>query len=907
MRDLIQFAVLGAGAGAIYTLLTQGLVLVYRASGTVNFAHAAYAIAGGFVFIEFQKAGWAYVPALVVAMLAIGLLGALTYRLVMRPLRHAAPIVRVIATLGMLAIVDAALTLRYHDNVYASTVKLPSAVHDIGGIAIAEDRLWLLAIAIVVTVAIWAVARYTLFGLATSAVAENEAGAASLGWSPDRVATVSWGLGGVLAAAAGVLIIPYVPLTVSSMTYLLIPVLAIALVAGFSSYPGVLLAALLMGIVQSEMTRVGVQGLSASLPFLVIVAILVIRGRALPLRSHLLERMPALGAGIFRLRVVVPAAIVFVWLSFALPADWSTAIGTSAVAAMMLLSIVVVTGYAGQLSLAQYALGGVGALVAGQLVANSGWPFELALLAGVLSTIVVGLLFAVPALRARGINLAIVTFGMGYALQQMVFNNGEYTGGVSGLEVGPQTFLGFEIDGVLDPGKFAAFAIVCLVLCAWVVSNVRRHGAGRRLIAVRTNERAAASLGINILQAKLYAFGLSAAIAGIGGIALAFRSYNILYGVYYDPLNSITAVTNAVVGGVGSILGAVLGSTLAVGGFPGGLISNEVDSGAQWLVLLGGIFLIVILITHPDGMAGKNIEFARWIAAKTRVLTRRPPRSPKPFVLPEAAAIEGARPAVLKVRDVSVRFGGVVALDGVSLRVSAGEVVGLIGPNGAGKTTFIDAVTGFVRPAGGETLLDSARIDTWSASRRAQAGMTRSFQSLELFDDVTVLDNIRAASDPSGLAPYLRDLVWPVNKPLTQAAVAAIRELELEDDLLRLAEELPYGKRRLAAIARALATRPSILLLDEPAAGLSEAETADLGHLIRRLADEWGVGVLLVEHNISVVMNTCDRVAVLNFGRKIAEGPPAEVRANPEVVAAYLGEEAVEETSGLVARQEAAR
>jgi sulfate-transporting ATPase len=205
-------------------------------------------------------------------------------------------------------------------------------------------------------------------------------------------------------------------------------------------------------------------------------------------------------------------------------------------------------------------------------------------------------------------------------------------------------------------------------------------------------------------------------------------------------------------------------------------------------------------------------------------------------------------------------------VDSVDLVLRPGKILGLIGPNGAGKTSFIDAITGFTRPAAGKILLDGADVTGWSTTRRSRAGVGRSFQALELFEDMTVVDNLRAASEPRDFLSYLRDLVWPVQAPMPAAVVNAVQEFKLVDDLPHGVDDLSYGKRRLLAIARAVAAQPSVLLLDEPAAGLNEAETRELAHLVKRLADDWGMSILLVEHD-------------------------------PAVIAAYLGEEDPEEAA----------
>ncbi len=241
-----------------------------------------------------------------------------------------------------------------------------------------------------------------------------------------------------------------------------------------------------------------------------------------------------------------------------------------------------------------------------------------------------------------------------------------------------------------------------------------------------------------------------------------------------------------------------------------------------------------------------------------------------------------------------------VAVNDVSFTVTPGRITGLIGPNGAGKTSVIDAVTGFTRTSSGSVLLDGDELIGMSATKRARAGLSRSFQSLELFEDATVIDNLRAASDPRDRFSYLLDLVHPVAPALPGQVVAAIREFRLEDDLMRLVQDLPYGQRRLLAIVRAVATKPSVLLLDEPAAGLSDVETAELAHLVRRLADDWGIAILLVEHDMTFVMSVCDDIVVLDFGTRSAPARREEVRRDPAVIAAYLGESEEEAAAEMV-------
>jgi sulfate-transporting ATPase len=248
-------------------------------------------------------------------------------------------------------------------------------------------------------------------------------------------------------------------------------------------------------------------------------------------------------------------------------------------------------------------------------------------------------------------------------------------------------------------------------------------------------------------------------------------------------------------------------------------------------------------------------------------------------------------PFDIEVRGVTVQFGGVVALDAVSFTIRSGEVLGIIGPNGAGKTTLLDTVTGFTRPTAGSIAVDGSPIDSWSPERRARLGIGRSWQSVELFDGLTVRDNLLVAADNQSRWRYFSDLVHPGKTPQSQILDGVVRALGLETELDSLPSDLPQGRARLAGLARAAVAAPVILLLDEPAAGLDTHETQEFGSALKMLAEHLGMGIVLVEHDVPLVTSVCDRIVCLDFGRLIAEGTPDAIVQHEAVVMAYLGTE----------------
>ena len=820
----------------------------------------------------------------------------------LRLLSSAAPIVRLISTLGLLVVVQSAIELHYGNSNHLVEPYLPHDVFDWGGVSVQEQVLYIIGITFVVTGLLWAFARYSRVGLAITAAAQNEQAVQTMGWSPNRLAALTWGLGGGLAGLAGVLLAPLTGLSTITFTLIVtVTAMAAALLGGFRSFPLTLLGGFVVGFGEAWVVRhrmdiqdfFGVEtlvGIERAIPFLLILLVLVVRGRGLPLRSHITDRLPKLGTGKVSIPGLLIGSGVLLFLLFAVMDDrWAAATNISLISAIVVLSIVVLTGYAGQLSLGQWALAGAGALIAGSFVLRADVPLELALPLGVLLTIPVGLLFALPALRTRGVNLAIVTLGLGFTIQAVVFTNVDWIGGTfggefnSGTKVGSAELFGIDVNNATHPQRWTVVCLIAFVLCGLAVANLRRSRTGRRLLAVRTNERAAASLGISVFGVKLYAFSVAAAIAGLAGILLGFRATIITYD-QYSPLQSIFSVGWAVIGGLGFAVGAVFSAANAIGGL-GTLFFDDVLSIGDWDALVGGVILLVIIVVHQDGIAEVVTHQLRPTFERLR-LVRRPGVA---IELPDRP-IEPVAAGTLAVQHLTVRFGGVIAVDDVGFDVRPGEVVGLIGPNGAGKTTIIDAVTGFVKPASGRAHAERR------ADRPVVGHQTGPARAAALVPVARAVRRRQRRGQHPRRCRRRREPSVVGHRPDLARTPRPVADRGRRDTRIRPRAVLAAGARRTSVRAaaprrhrRAVASGPSVIMLDEPAAGLDDTESRELASLIRGLADERRMGVLLVEHDVNLVMNTCDRIIVLNFGAVIATGTPAEVRDDPLVKDAYLG------------------
>ena len=626
-----------------------------------------------------------------------------------------------------------------------------------GDLTIGLDRLLLIGIALACAVVLRFIYSGTQFGLATSAVAENRRVAASAGWSPDRIEMANFAIAGGLSALAAIFLAPIVTLNAVVLSLAVLPALAAALVGRFSSFGITVLAALGIGIIQSEValfrpdiakalgvSAASLTGLVQAVPLAIILVYMIVTGRSRLQRGETVARLPLPGAGkisLLPLGLSVAAATALL-----IGVDtWADALITTFAIAIIILSVVVVAGYAGQLSLCQFALAGFGAWIAARLVSANGWPFEIALLAAVAGTTIIGVLVALPAIRTRGTSLAVLTLALALMFNALIFTNSAITGGVRGLPIDRVSVFGIDLDPLGHPQRYGAFVLIILVLVGLLVANLRRGRTGARLLAVRSNERAAASLGVGVVAAKVYAFAVAAAIAALGGVLLSMRQTNVQF-TQYNVFGSVLLIQYAVVGGIAWVSG-LNAATGAPGALGSVIFERIVPTGTDivaWLAVLSGLGAITVLRQAPDGIAGL------WSNAVQRFT--------KPFQFPRARADLTApprarhAPTTLEVADLFVNFGGVVAVDGISFAVEPGEVVGLIGPNGAGKTTILDVLTGFTSQSSGSVRFDGKPIDGWSVERRARAGIVRSWQAVELFEEMTVRDNLLVAADDQSIA-----------------------------------------------------------------------------------------------------------------------------------------------------------
>jgi ABC-type branched-subunit amino acid transport system ATPase component/ABC-type branched-subunit amino acid transport system permease subunit len=911
----LEEIVLGLLTGLTYALLAVGLVMIYKTSRVLNFAHGEIGALGASVIPWLViRHGMSYWLALPLALVISAAAGLFTAFVLTRYLARASRLIVMVATIGASQLFFALGLFIPKNDLGAAVYPTPfHATVTLGNLRLTSGPLLILIAVPLVTAALVAFFRFTTTGLASRATAENEDAAALAGVRVRRVTSVVWTLAGLLAGATAVLTGPTRPLANGAALgpELLLRALAAAVIGGLDSLPAAFAGGVAIGVIETLVQWNYPTGGTTEVVLLVLIIASLLLRRGLGQRARggegaswslagVLRSLDPATAAIPRVRLMrrvgIPA-LVLVAVIVALPMSNAQRVLLSSVAlfAVMGLSLVVLTGFAGQLSLGQFAFVAVGALVGGR-AHQLGYPEWMAALyatgAGGLVALVIGL----PALRIRGVFLAVSTLAFAVAIPPWLYGQGwlaHVTGSSTSLEIPRPTWLGVDFGPEL---RYYWLCLAALVAVATLVHWLGRSGIGRAMKAVRDNEPAAATLSVSPRRIKLTAFvlaGMIAAFAGYlyGGLLVSFAQPNT-----FAPELSLVLVALVILGGVTTVTGAIVGAIYVEGlAYILGPVLPSV-LGPYVALVVGGLGLFVAVLIFPGGIAQVLFD------ARDRVLRRwgvlvEGRRQPDEIVVRPRLAPEAAAPGpALEASGIVVRFGGIVAVDGVTLRAEPGQIVGLVGPNGAGKTTLFDVLSGQRRPDQGRVALDGVDITDLRPEARARLGVGRTFQQARLFDGLLLPEAFEVAlerGEPSEVVPSL--LALPPSRDAERRK--ALRAAEIVDLLglgpfaNRYVSELSTGVRRIAELGCMIALGARVLLLDEPTAGIAQREVEAFRPVLDDIRRHLGATVVLIEHDLPLVIGLADHLYVLAAGAVIAEGDPKVLRRDQRVIAAYLGTE----------------
>jgi ABC-type branched-subunit amino acid transport system ATPase component/ABC-type branched-subunit amino acid transport system permease subunit len=724
-------------------------------------------------------------------------------------------------------------------------------------------------------------------------------------------------IGSSFAALSGLLIAPNLQLSALALTLLVVQAFSAAAIGYFTNLPLTYVGGLLTGVAGAVATKYVVNvpwliGFPSSLPFVVLFIVLLVTPRGkLVVRSFVVaRRIPPSWHAPARARVL--SGLVFLAVLCAVPWLVGTDLAsyTSAlILVILILSLGLLLRTSRQVSLCQYAFAAIGAAAMAHFT-SAGIPWLIALLLAALVVVPVGAFIAIPAIRLSGVFLALATLGFGILLEQMVYTMGWMFGQSSnGL---PTTRPDWSVGGFQfgsDEGMyFVVLAFVVVVAVAIAVLTQTR--LGKLLRALGDSPVALDTYGVNVNVIRVVVFCISAFIAAVAG-ALTASVDTYAIGDNFPSFGSLTLVTIVIVVVLGDPWYAFVAAatlTLIPLYLPGGNVANIV------LAILGiGSVLVPVFRHRLQATPPRAVQaFADWISTHP---SRRPSAAARPAAVQSAAAQaepakQAAAPAArpprpagstsLSVENLTIRYGGATAVSDVTLAVKAGMITGLIGPNGAGKTSIFNACSGLVAPSAGRIRLHDADITGLSPSQRARLGLGRTFQRVQLFESLDVRSNIQLARE-SALAGGnpLRQVVGRRGdgQEIDRAVAAAIELTGITAFVNSPVDHLSTGQRRLVELARVLAGPFDTVLLDEPSSGLDPTETEHFGEILNRAVAERGLGVLLVEHDMALVQQTCAQVYVLDYGSMIFQGTPQEMLTAESVRAAYLGVSTTEAAS----------
>jgi ABC-type branched-subunit amino acid transport system ATPase component/branched-subunit amino acid ABC-type transport system permease component len=914
VNDVLPFVVIGLTAGSVYGLAGVGLVLTYKTSGVFNFAYGAIAAVAAFVFYwMWQRHGIDWRICAVVCVLVLGPVMGLLLELLTRMLARVSTEFQIVGMVGLALGISGGLTLWARDwsEVSFGALTFPAYLSTntftVGDVNIGYDQAITMAIGLIATILLWLYFRRARLGVAMRAVVDNPDLVNVTGTNPVAVRRWAWIIGTVFAAMSGVLIAPTIGVNSLLLILLVVQAFGAAAIGYFSNLPLTYIGGLAIGIAASVLTYEVTQwdiswlgGLPSSLPFLALFVVLIVTPKRLlvqrrtpppppPRSTYTAPPVVTIGAG-----VVIVALLAFVPdivgnnLSF-----WTVGVLT----VILFLSLGLLVRESGQVSLCQYAFAAVGAAAFAHFATDHGIPWFPALLLAGLVAVPVGLVISVPAIRLSGVFLALATLGFGITLEKMAYLQDIMFGPTAdGLHAPRPSFATSDEDYYY---VVLVAAVVCSLLVLWIV----RGRLGRLLLGIRDSPLALDTEGATTNVTRVLVFCLSSFLAGIFG-ALYAGFLGSVNGATFPSFNSLTIIA-VVVLAVGSAPWYAIAAAAFFSVIPAYIDVENIQSYIQIFFGLAVVF-VGLRATRPPAVP-------QWLRDLLDRLGRRkkaaepvlPPVAPAtserltlvPSLATTSSDGSGAdTPRGLGLVDLTVRFGGLVAVDTLSLEAPIGKITGLIGPNGAGKTTTFNAACGLVKASRGRVLIHGADVTRSSPAARARRGLGRTFQRAELWNSLSVGENVALGREAAmGGRSMLRQLFATPgqSKVITEAADSAMEVAGVTYLRDRQASLLTSGERRLVELARALAGVYDVILLDEPSSGLDRAETAQFGAVLQQVVLERSTGLLLVEHDMALVMDVCEFIYVMDFGRVIFAGTPDEVRASEVVQAAYLGSDEV--------------
>ncbi len=635
-KQVLLFALLGLGAGALISGIALGVVLFYRGSGVINLATGAIAMLAGYSFWSLRTGEFGAdvptAPALAITLLVVLGVGVAMELLAFRPLQAASPLAKLAASLGVLLTLQAAMLLSFGTSSKPQPSVLPGDTVELFGVTVPINRFILAGIVVFAAVVLAALYRWSRFGLATRAASEDEVSAMLAGLSPSRLSMANTLLACLVAGGLGVLAASITQLDPQTLPLQIVPALAAALFARFTSFGIACAAGLAIGMAESELYYLQTQswfptdhgvalpGVQQLFVFVVIVIAMFWRGATLPGRGELIEkRLPVVPHAQRPLRAAAIGSAACVVALIVLPFDFRQALIVSLLGALICLSLVVITGLVGQISVMQLALAGVAGFTVSHMAVDHGIEFPLGPLIAVAVATMLGLLVAVSALRVRGVSLAVVTLAAAVAIEQFWFVNQTLGGGSTASPVPSPHLFGFNLgpdasfrglDDSLPSPVFGFFTLAVMVALCILVASVRRSSLGRQMLAVRSNERAAAAAGINVTYVKLTAFGLAAVVAGVAGVLYSYN-FGSVSAARFGALTALGLIAFAYVGGITMISGAIFAGLIATQGLVPYALDKWFGISGNWALLFAGVALIVTLIMNPEGVAGANYKKAQ--------------------------------------------------------------------------------------------------------------------------------------------------------------------------------------------------------------------------------------------------------------------------------------------------------